>query len=35
MGMAGIVVDTISDVATIVIIGVFMAHVVSALVSIC
>ena len=32
MGMAGVVVDSVGDVATIVVVGVFMACVVSALV---
>ena len=32
MGMAGVVVDSVGNVATVVIVGVFMAHVVSALV---
>ena len=34
MGMAGIVVDGMADVATIVVVGVIMAHVVSELFSI-
>ena len=32
MGMAGIVVDSVGNVATVVVVGVFMARVVSALV---
>ena len=32
MGMAGVVIDSVGDVATVIVVGVLMAHVISALV---